>query len=188
MTEEEWLTCADLTPMLEFLRGKASDRKLRLFAVACCRGTWETLYPADSRWAVEVAERYADGQVSQAKLAVAQRATIAAMPFTFRVVCSEYPVEAAEVTAHCRAGKVIYLRDIFGNPFRPVALDPTWLTPTVKAIAQQIYNEQTFERMPVLADSLEEAGCDSQNMLNHCRQPGVHVRGCWALDLVLGKE
>jgi hypothetical protein len=80
------------------------------------------------------------------------------------------------------------LRDIFGNPFRPVTLDPAWLTPKVKTIAQAIYNNRAFERMPELADALAEAGCSNQDILSHCRGPGPHVRGCWVVDLVLGKE
>jgi hypothetical protein len=80
------------------------------------------------------------------------------------------------------------LRDIFGNPFRPVALDPSWLTSTVVALAEGIYQDRAFDRMPILADALQDAGCDNEAILNHCRQPGEHVRGCWVVDLVLAKE
>jgi hypothetical protein len=80
-----------------------------------------------------------------------------------------------------------FLRDIFGNPFRPVAFDPAWLTETVVGIARGIYEDRAFERMPILADALQEAGCENADILAHCREPGVHVRGCWVVDLVLGK-
>ncbi|MBL8794488.1 MAG: hypothetical protein JNM56_11325 [Planctomycetia bacterium] len=80
------------------------------------------------------------------------------------------------------------MREIFGNPFRPVPVDPTWRTPTAIAIAQAIYDERAFDRLPILADALEDAGCTHVDLLNHCRQPGEHVRGCWAVDLVLGRE
>jgi hypothetical protein len=80
------------------------------------------------------------------------------------------------------------VRDIFGNPFRPVTLDPAWLTPKVKTLAQAIYNNRAFERLPELADALAEAGCSNPDILSHCRGPGPHVRGCWVVDLVLGKE
>ncbi len=80
------------------------------------------------------------------------------------------------------------LRDIFGNPFRPVALDPRWLTSTVIDLARTIYEERVWERMPILADALMDAGCDSEEILNHCRGPGPHVRGCWVVDLLLQKE
>ena len=86
------------------------------------------------------------------------------------------------------------LHDLFGNPFRPVTLDPSWLTPTVTSLAQAIYDDRQLpsglfdnQRIGVLADALEDAGCDNADILNHCRQPGVHVRGCWVVDLVLGK-
>lgn len=76
---------------------------------------------------------------------------------------------------------------VFGNPFRPVVADPAWLTPTVVSIAAVIYSDRAFDRLPILADALEEAGCTNADILLHCRQPGEHVRGCWAVDLVLGK-
>ena len=73
-------------------------------------------------------------------------------------------------------------------PASPVSLDPSWLTPTVKALASAIHEENVFDRMPILADALEDAGSTNQEVLAHCRQPGVHVRGCWVVDLILGKE
>ena len=86
--------------------------------------------------------------------------------------------------------QVALLRDIFANPFRPVSFDPSWLAwngGTVVKLAQGIYDERAFDRLPVLADALEEAGCDNIGILAHCRQPGEHVRGCWVVDLILGK-
>lgn len=80
------------------------------------------------------------------------------------------------------------LRDIFGNPFRPVAVNLAWLTHAVVGMARTIYNERVFDRLPILADTLEQAGCQNPDILNHCRQPGDHVRGCWVLDLLLGKN
>jgi hypothetical protein len=79
------------------------------------------------------------------------------------------------------------LRDIFGNPFRPVSVEPHWLTPTVRNLAAAIYAGRAFDRLPVLADALEDAGCDNADVLTHCRGPGPHVRGCWVVDLLLGK-
>ncbi len=83
--------------------------------------------------------------------------------------------------------QVRLIRDIFSNPFRPIAADSAWLTPAVIAIAAAIYAERAFDRLPVLADALEEAGCTNADVLLHCRQPGEHVRGCWVVDLMLGK-
>ncbi len=81
-----------------------------------------------------------------------------------------------------------FIRDIFGNPFRPVAFDPSWRTSTALAIAQGIYDDRAFDRLPILADALQDAGCENADLLNHLRSEGPHVKGCWALDLVLGKE
>lgn len=79
------------------------------------------------------------------------------------------------------------LRCIFGHiPFRAPVL-PASLTQTVIGIARTMYDERAFDRLPVLADALEEAGCSHPDILNHCRQGGVHVRGCWVVDLILGK-
>jgi hypothetical protein len=80
------------------------------------------------------------------------------------------------------------LRDIFGNPFRPVAFSIEWLTDTALSLARQMYESRDFSAMPILADALQDAGCDNENVLNHCRERGEHVRGCWVVDLVLGRE
>jgi hypothetical protein len=81
------------------------------------------------------------------------------------------------------------LHELFGPlPFRPVSPSPAWLTPTVKQLATGIYEERAFERLPLVADALEEAGCANADILTHCRGPGPHVRGCWVVDLLLGKE
>jgi hypothetical protein len=84
------------------------------------------------------------------------------------------------------------IRDVFVNPFRSLpTIDHrvlTWNEGIVRRLAQAIYYERAFDRMPILADALEESGCTDADMLSHCRQPGEHVRGCWVIDLVLGKE
>ncbi len=78
--------------------------------------------------------------------------------------------------------------DVYGNPFRPVTFAPEWRTSTAVAIARQMYKTHDFSAMPILADALQDAGCDSADVLDHCRDPkGVHVRGCWVVDSVLGK-
>jgi hypothetical protein len=80
------------------------------------------------------------------------------------------------------------IRDIFGNPFRPVAFNPSWRTFTAVGLARTMYESRDFTAMPILADALEEAGCDELSVLAHCRGDGSHVRGCWVVDLVLGKS
>ena len=93
-------------------------------------------------------------------------------------------------TGRRRAEKkqVALARDIFANPFRPVAFDPAWRTSTAVAIAKGMYDSRDFGAMPILADALQDAGCDSEDVLAHCRGDGPHVRGCWVVDLVLGKS
>jgi hypothetical protein len=90
-----------------------------------------------------------------------------------------------EVVAAERARQCHLLREIFGDPFRPVAVDPRWLTSDVRSVARGIYAERAFDGMPILADALQDAGCDAAGVLDHCREPGEHVRGCWVLDLLL---
>ncbi len=87
-----------------------------------------------------------------------------------------------------RAARCHLLRDIFGNPFHPVALDPSWSTPSVVNLAESIYEHRAFDCMPLLAGALEEVGCRDTGILAHCRWSWPHVRGCWVLDLILGKE
>jgi hypothetical protein len=79
-------------------------------------------------------------------------------------------------------------RDIFGNPFRPVAFDPRWRTADAVGLARAIYEDRVFVRMPLLADALMDVGCDDGLLLAHCRTAGQHARGCFALDLVLGRR
>jgi hypothetical protein len=266
----EWLAGTDPTPMLEFLRGKASDRKLRLFAVACCRRVWnfvdqrsrtageaaEAAVTATPHWvwtidlphgweAVEAAERFADGFATPEELAAAARDAVecshtlgeyqnwqydddcfyageviaqsAAAASTDPVACRLVDLTAAiaflatrglagphwhptrdKLAASAREEQAALFRDIFGNPFRPVTLDPAWLTwhdGTVPRIAQAIYDDRHLPsgrldntRLGILADALEDAGCTDADLLGHCRQPGVHVRGCWLVDLLLGKQ
>jgi hypothetical protein len=92
-------------------------------------------------------------------------------------------LESAEVEEKARQCQLI--REIFGNPFRPVRADPSWLTSDVLLLARGIYDEKAFDRMPILADALQDAGCDNVNVLDHCHEPGEHVRGCWVLDMLL---
>jgi hypothetical protein len=97
-------------------------------------------------------------------------------------------VEKSEPTGAEHAVQVALIRDIFGNPFRPATLDPAWCSSTTTQLAAGIYDERAFDRLPILADALEEAGCADPDILAHCRGPGPHVRGCWVVDLLLGKS
>jgi hypothetical protein len=95
----------------------------------------------------------------------------------------------ADVLAELQAQTVLF-RDIFRcPPARKVKCNPKWLTSDVLALARGIYDDRAFDRMPILADALQDAGCDSDAILSHCRDPQqVHVRGCWVVDLLLGKN
>lgn len=86
------------------------------------------------------------------------------------------------------AAQADLFRDIFGNPFYSVEIQLEWLTSTVVALARGIYEERAFDGLPILADALQEAGCDDDDILNHCRDPREHVRGCWLVDLLIGKR
>lgn len=195
MTEAGWLTCTDPQAMLNFLLSRKScERKLRLFACS-----W---FEDKSRWArvadiVAVGERHADGTALQGEVEQARnRATrVGSKQAVSVTVCDDIvggimPVFSHEFVALVNhfGGYVHRLHDIFGNPFHPVTVDPHWRTDTAVALATGIYAGRAFDRMPILADALEEAGCDNADMLAHCRSDGPHVRGCWVVDLVLGRE
>jgi hypothetical protein len=81
------------------------------------------------------------------------------------------------------------VRDLFGNPFRPLTFEDRWRTDTVVSLASTMYEAREFSAMPILADALQDAGCDNADILAHCRDTSLtHVRGCWVVDLVLGKK
>ncbi len=213
MTEVEWLTGTDPTSMLEFLQGKASDRKLRLFACACCRRIWRYLSDPRSKEAIERAEEFADGILTAVELQVmwdaaweathhlhdaafhASRAAAWATQASAGFASSE-SADAAIAATVCdpydpeedHLYQASSLGCIFSNPFRPITLDPSWLTSTVLTLAQGIYAERAFDRLPILADALQDAGCENPDVLDHCRGPGPHVRGCWVVDMLTNRD
>ncbi|MCE9561745.1 MAG: hypothetical protein K8U57_06780 [Planctomycetes bacterium] len=94
-----------------------------------------------------------------------------------------------EIETPPRSVAPLVIRELVGNPFRAVVVDPSWMTSTVRSLAEGIYADRDFSAMPILADALQDAGCDNDNILNHCRdEMQVHVRGCWVVDLILGKS
>jgi hypothetical protein len=211
--EQEWLDATDPLPMLAFLRGKASDRKLRLFAVACCRRICRYLGDPRSWEAIDRAEQYADRIVSPDKLqeaaAAAWAATTPLQESAFHAAkavawatdadaelaateAADAAISATVCDPHDPEEDHLYqtaaLRCCFGNPSRPVVADLAWRTSTVVAIAEGIYADRAFDRLPILADALMDAGCQNEDILNHLRSEGPHVRGCWVVDLLLRKE
>jgi hypothetical protein len=226
VTEREWRVCTELVPMLEFLRGKASDRKLRLFAVACCRKITHLL-DARSLAALAVAERFTEGLASIQELAEARVLAYAAYydhvdsegresaADMVESACSPADDEFVEFAMHTAwtacdladvemhrpflkttrggmaRGLADLLRELVGNPFRIAAVAPEWLAwgdGTVVKLSRGVYDEEDFDRLPVLADALEDAGCQDAEILGHLRGPGHHVRGCYVLDLLLQRE
>jgi hypothetical protein len=233
--EEEWQISGHLPRMLELASGRVSRRKLRLFAVACVRRHWHLLDDERSRWAVEVSERFAEGEVSPLVL----KSSYAAAWSAVRAVAELGPARASAARAAARAASARaewaahgaaheagecagwlardkqltppepawvlqlraateekrrlcdLLREIAGNPFHRSHQGPNWLTwndRTVPRMAETIRAGWHFDHLPVLADALEEAGCGDAELLRHCREGRSHVRGCWVLDLLLGKE
>jgi hypothetical protein len=212
MTEQEWLDSTDLEQILDFLKGKASERKLRLFACACCRRIPDVLESQPDREGLELTERDVDG--------LAEKEDFAALPDDFYICDIRWyrrdgwdAVDRARESYRCylwNSRNLLSLTkqldadltelafDIFGNPFRPVTIPPAilaWNDAVVVRLAQAAYEERHLPvgtldntRMAVLADALEESGCTSEDVLGHLRGPGPHVRGCWAIDLCLGKS
>jgi hypothetical protein len=217
MTEADWLACNDPEPMLQFLcGGQASERKMRLLACACCRRVWDLLTDPRSRRAVEVAERFADRQATPRELGEALRDAAKAADLTSWAaywaanrklsgpILNVFAAASALRRQDLQNGvadwdaalalksrrQVRLVHEVMGNPFRPRALGPDWLaweSGVARHLAEGIYQEQAFERMGVLGDALEDAGCTDEVILGHCRGPGEHVRGCWVLDLILDK-
>jgi len=215
MTEAQWLACTVPRRMLEYVPYRVSKRKWRLMAVAFARRIWDLLTDDRSRTAVEVAERWADGQATITEL---NRAMQSALPYTGRdfpnnsyaaaaaAAAAEKGKTGTERAASLAAHSVEQLggsreseeghqchliRDVLGYPYRTARVGPallTWNEGTIPRMAKAIYEERAFERLPILADALEEAGCTDDAILEHLRGPGPHVRGCWALDLILGRE
>ena len=191
VTESDWLSCTVPRHLLRFLKERTSDRKLRLWACAWAayrHGVYDVM-----RAAIAEAEGWADGD----------RAANMGRYRAAYYVCFDSAWTAAyegAVRSHEKSPtsekkhkgtqfQLATLRDIFGNPFRPVAFAPAWRTSDVLLLARGIYDERAFDRMPILADALQDAGCTNEDILSHCRDASAaHVRGCWVVDHVLGKE
>jgi hypothetical protein len=216
MTEQEWQTSEQVTPMLRHLDGKISTRKLRLFACACCRSIRHLFKDEAVGRMIEYVEHHADTAFSLSEyfgrwndIARDQRGCLTSRFFVLirttlaPKLTTSTAVDIAQQVwlASDRPGAEVNdfqtrtLCCIVGNPFRPVSLNRSRLTATVVALARGAYDDCTLpagtldcDRLAVLADALEDAGCSEPSLLDHLRGPGPHVRGCWAVDLLLGKE
>jgi hypothetical protein len=187
MMEAEWFGSDDPLATVRFLH-EQSDRKRGLFVVAWARAVWDQIPEGNPRQAVNTADRCADGWMSDGQPFQHRLAMEGVIVMLLRFAYLDGGVyDPRAVTVQGSFEEVF--REIFGNPFHPVAFDPVWRMSDVMALAEGIYDERAFERMPILADALQDAGCDSDDILNHLRDPNAaHVRGCWALDPILGKE
>jgi hypothetical protein len=167
---------------------------------------------------VDIAEDYADDLASEEKMAAACRDAWEIWSewpridqFTFKAVSAAAwatkPViglDEASIVMQCslqaecllgpqeaKGDRAELIREVFGNPFRAGASVLSWSSSgreTILSLADSIYDDPCFEDLPILADALMDAGCNDEHILNHCRSPGAHVRGCWVVDLLLGKE
>lgn len=218
MTESEWLLSTDPAAMLRLYtsdempwpRGApapiVSDRKLRLFACACSRlwgeasredlDRWESSGPVHApdhgRWARDWARS------SRCRPATAAALLRCLVGNPWRLVrlprrqprCRQCGCETlyghAEGVSQVFFCKSCHHRQPWGEDWQGASAP--WLTPAALAIARSIHAERRWGDLPILADALEEAGCEDAGLLGHLRGPGPHARGCWALDLVLGKE
>jgi hypothetical protein len=231
ITSLQWLCHLKQSPLAGATRRKRLviyRRKLRLFACACCRHYWDLVQSDDSRAAVTIAERFADGLARKKELKAAcvqaplpdnssgrgySRSDMAMMamhdaalddPFAAAhradeylsgLAWPEYAASKEEITACWQRDQARIcgiLRDVVGNPFQPPPyLDHSWLDlndGAVRQLANAIYDDRAFDRLPMLADALEHAGCADAAILPHCREPRVHVRGCWVIDALVGKS
>jgi hypothetical protein len=208
MTEAEWLACDDTKPMLRLLQGRMSERKFRLFACACCQQLCHPFHGARYRRALAAAEELADGHLSRDELDPDQKewASRGWGQGPGREQCERRAIwgalqlwaaggaeETSRAVAETGAKLGGLLRCLAGPlPFRPLPpVNPAWLARdggTAARLARAVYDERAFDRLPILADALEEAGCAEAELLGHLRGPGPHARGCWAVDLLLGQN
>jgi hypothetical protein len=219
MTEEEWLASTDPQAMLNTARSRRTCRKLRLFACAVCRADPSLMCHERLRQAVELCERFADGQCSDSKrqelcdlaweeLDEANEDGDRWRPYhelAYGLVTGD---EASNWLWHdpsCwqtdtvdPAFQATVVRDLFGNLFHPVTIDPAWLNwkeGTILRLAETVAENRDLpegtldpDRLAILADALEDAGCTDAAIFEHLRGPQVHVRGCFILDAILGRE
>jgi hypothetical protein len=211
ITESKWLASTEPALLLEHVRQKVQlartargRRKLLLFAAACaCRSRQRDRYDG-AAW--DVCERYADGLVSKIEYLRQSHGMMGVTGFFRHGDNRAWALAAATATAirqinsaNCRdhqvlraesAAQAALVREVFGNPFRTVRIPRAlllWHDGTIPRLAQSIYDERAFDRLPILADALEDAGCSDAETLTHCRGNGTHVRGCWVVDLLLSK-
>jgi hypothetical protein len=180
----------------------ASDRKLRLFAIAATRFFYAGFGDPAFRRIPDAEEAFVEGALSAEGVRAAYvdargGADMPDLPFVTdpfdnaRALAATFPQIADQMTTPMPLVRVAYaglLRDLFGDPFQPVTVDARWRTADAVGLARGAYDSRDFSTLPILADALVDAGCDDEQVLTHCRGPGPHVKGCWVVDAVLAKE
>ena len=187
MTEDEWLTSNRGPEMLNHLGAKATARKRALLVAYCVRRLSHLFPESRQQYAVSVLERMAEGVVSTVEINTAKHGAHSTttqfgdrLHFAGTMLFREFvssntghhalllPGALADGTPE-NAHLCLIVRDIFVNPFRPVSFNPAWRTDTAVAVARQMYDSRDFGAMPILADALQEAGCEDEQVLTHCR-------------------
>jgi hypothetical protein len=213
MSADIWLSSRDPVAMLNHLKADPADRKPLLVVLAYLERIWDMSVPGPIReWADQV-RLIVDGRGDRAAFEASEAEACHYLagwnPYYLRGGISPAATEALnalfffaqaeeddwEPVAAGSAAEALaewdvqadLVREVFGNPSRPVAFEPTWLTPEVDALARRIDCEQRLDLMPALGDALEVAGCTETAVLEHCRRPGGHVRGWWVVDALLGR-
>jgi len=194
MTEAQWAACKNPDQLLDYHRMKKDPRRLRLLAAGCVRLLVTPNTSALAEEILDVVERYADGAATRTEFLAARKSIRTALkdktkePAVLAMKClGDDAMEGMTVTlVHARrrngAAQCGLIRCVCGNPYRPEAFEPAWLTSTVVALAQGIYDGRAFDRLPILADALQDAGCVDARVLDHCRGQEPHARGCWVVD------
>jgi hypothetical protein len=214
MTEAEWLACNEAIRLYGAVHEQISTRKHRLFLAVCFRSVWDSLAD-DVQRVIQVNEWFAEGQATardmeracleckNVRTELPMRIIESLMEYRpsfapLDVIAREQSIKAepnlSVSHAGCAFGHAQLFREVVGNPFRPITIDPTWLTSNTRSLAQAAYDERALPsgrldnaRLAILGDALEDAGCTDRAILDHLRGPGPHARGCWAVDLLLDK-
>jgi hypothetical protein len=215
MERSTWETARDVDLMLGELDRANLDRArpTRLLACAFGRLSWDLLSDELGRPSVEIVERFIDGRASWADLRAEflrirrdtppQRLRERAAYHASVEILMMFSISghrAGRAAKHLREAsppgdqanlaedQCDLIREIFGHPFPPEPFDPAWITPSAVDLARAIHDDRAFDRMPYLGDALEEAGCPSARILEHCRGPNDHVSGCWVVEALIGNR
>ena len=210
-----WLTQTEPSDLLELIEPRGCGRKWWLLVAACLHGIEHKMPGPAALSALWLIEKCAEGCPHYAQMGAAVNEIVTELSgghppaerfaghaalwavrngglgalYRLTVTVAANTASALHGGKHDYTEVVRWLRDIFGDPFRPISFSPEWRPGTAMSLAAQMYESRDFSAMPILADALQDAGCNDADILSHCRDtPLSHVRGCWVVDLVLGKQ